>query len=144
MKKNLLAAFLIGISACFNAFAQWAVHTPLPENHPLVGTWRIELPKLNCFEEYEIRADGTKSSMSGEERNESELAISGGPSLRGFYKWIDKITQSNGSPDCSGSKTKLGHVAVNYIRLHPSGQRILLCTAEDMNSCYAEFFRKEK
>ena len=117
--------------------------TPLPSVHPLIGTWRIELPDLKCFEEYELHADGTKSSRSSEERNESEFRISTAPSSRGFYKWTDKIVKGNGKPDCSGSKTELGHVAVNYVRVHPSGDRFLLCEAEDMKSCFAEFSRKK-
>jgi len=88
-----------------------------------------------------VRNDGRKLSRSGEERNESEFEISLVPSMRGFYKWTDKITNGNGRPDCGGSTTEIGHVAVNYIRLHPSGQRYLLCKAEDMNSCFAEFRR---
>lgn len=70
--------------------------------------------------------------------------ISQAPSPKGFYKWTDRITKNNGKPDCSGANTPLGHVAVNFVRLHPSGQRYLLCEAEDMKSCYAEFYRKAK
>ncbi len=125
------------------ALAQSAARAPLPESHPLIGVWRIDLPK-DCFEEYDVRADGTKLSRSAEERNESEFVISLIPSSKGFYKWTDKITKGNGKPDCSGGQTELGHVAVNYIRLHPSGQKLLLCEAEDMKSCYAEFYRKAK
>lgn len=138
--QNLL--FAIGTFACLGAVAQDVSRTPLPGGHPLVGTWRIDMPKLSCFEEYRIQTNGTKLSMSGEERNESEFEMSFVPSAKGFYKWTDKITKNNGKPDCSGSKTDLGHVAVNFVRLHPTGQRMLLCEAEDMNSCYAEFFRK--
>ena len=89
-----------------------------------------------------MRTDGTKLSRSGEERNESEHSIALLPSSKGFYKWTDKITKNNGKNDCSGSLTKLGNVAVNYIRLHPSRHRFLLCEAEDMQSCFAEFYRK--
>lgn len=129
---------------CASVNAQGFARTPLPESHPLVGTWRIDLPDQKCFEEYIVRSDGTKSSQSAEERNESEFMISLIPSSNGFYKWTDRITKNNGKLDCSGSNTALGHVAVNYVRLHPSGQRYLLCEAEDMKSCYAEFYRKAK
>jgi hypothetical protein len=144
MRLNTLLAFVFGVSAASAASSQDFTRTPLPSNHPLLGTWRIELPQMKCFEEYELRSDGTKLSMSGEERNESEFAISVTPGSTGFYKWTDRITKNNGKPDCSGSNTQLGHVAVNYVRVHPSGQRFLLCEAEDMKSCYAEFQRKTK
>lgn len=132
-------ALVLSAVACA-AMAQSVVRTPLPPSHPLVGTWRIDLPN-GCYEEYDIRSDGTKLSRSGEERNESDFEISLSPGEKGFYKWTDKITKANGRPDCGGSITALGHVAVNYIRLHPNGQRYLLCQAEDLSSCYAEFRR---
>jgi hypothetical protein len=134
-----IATFFAGMSAQ----AQEVTPTQLPKDHPLVGTWRIELPEQKCFEEYDVRADGTKLSRSAEERNESIHSISVVPSPNGFYKWVDKIVKNNGKPDCSGSVGSSGHVAINFIRLHPSGQRMLLCEAEDMKTCYAEFRRKE-
>ena len=137
--SSLLIAAILS-AATFAAVAQSVTRTPLPAGHPLIGVWRIDLPN-GCYEEYEVHSDGTKLSRSGEEGNESEFEISLNPSDKGFYKWTDKITKGNGRPDCGGSVTELGHVAVNYIRLHPSGQRYLLCEAEDMKSCFAEFRR---
>ena len=128
--------------AALTASAQDFSRSPLPASHPLLGTWRIELPDVKCFEEYELRSDGTKLSQSGQERNESEFMLSLIPSEKGFYKWTDRITKNNAKPDCSGGTTSLGHVAVNYVRIHPSGTKFVLCEAEDMKSCYAEFTRK--
>ena len=142
MKSLTLSLVVVSVLFALHARAQEATRSSLPQEHPLVGTWRIDFRDLKCFEEYEVRADGTKLSRSGEERNESEHSITLLPSLKGFYKWTDKITMNNGRPDCSGSLTELGHVAVNYIRLHPSKQRFLLCEAEDLKSCFAEFYRK--
>lgn len=142
MKTTRLIASLLFVAPWALASAQEVARTPLPGTHPLIGVWRIDLPDMKCFEEYDVRADGTKHSQSGKERNESEFTISLVPSPKGFYKWVDKITKNNGQPDCSGHNTKVGHVAINYIRLHPNGQWLLLCEAEDMNSCFAEFYRK--
>ena len=139
-----LAQSAIGVLVCLlvsATAAQEVSPTPLPSSHPLLGTWRIDLPN-NCFEEYTLRSDGTKRSVSGQERNESVFEISLTPSPAGFYRWADKITKGNGKPDCGGSITQLGHVAVNFVRLHPSGRRFLLCEAESMKSCFAEFYRK--
>lgn len=86
--------------------------------------------------------DGMKLSESAQERNESVFEILVQPSSKGFYKWTDTITKGNGKPDCGGSVTELGHVAVNYVRLHPSGTRFLLCEAEELKSCHAEFCRR--
>ncbi|MDD5336071.1 MAG: hypothetical protein PHS32_20235 [Rhodoferax sp.] len=142
MKFRLVASLTLGVILSSTAFAQEFTRTPLPSNHPLVGTWRIELPEQKCFEEYELRTDGTKLSESGQERNEAEFMISLKPSAKGFYKWMDKITKNNGMPDCSGATTPVGHVAENFIRMHSSGSKFLLCEAEDMSSCFAEFTRK--
>jgi hypothetical protein len=118
--------------------AQDVRQTPLPAGHPLLGTWRIDMPN-GCFEEYTLRADGVKLSVSAEERNEAVFNISERPSPQGFYRWEDKITKGNGKPDCGGSVTPVGDVSVNFIRLHPSGTKFLLCEEEDMKSCFAEF-----
>jgi hypothetical protein len=125
------------------AFADDVQQTALPHGHPLLGTWRIDL-RNGCFEEYTVRSDGTKLSRSADERNESIFEISERPSFRGFYRWADKVTKGNGKPDCGGSITQVGHVAVNFIRLHPSGTKFLLCEAENMNSCFAEFYLKAR
>ena len=82
--------------------------------------------------------------MSGEERNESEFMISQDTLRTYWYKWVDIITKNNGRPDCMGSHTAVGHTAVNYVIVHPSGQRLALCEREDMNSCYAELFRQAR
>ena len=91
-----------------------------------------------------MAGDGTKLSESGQEQNESIFELSAMPSVNGFYRWADKITKSNGKPDCGGALAELGHVAVNFIRLHASGSKFLLCAAEDLKSCFAEFRRKPR
>ncbi len=137
---SLAALLLLLVSG---AFAQDVAPSRLPQGHPLLGTWRIDLPN-GCFEEYTLRIDGTKLSESGQERNESVFEIAGSPSSKGYYRWADKITKGNGKPDCGGAMTEVGHVAVNFIRMHPSGKRFLLCEAEDMQSCFAEFYRIDR
>jgi hypothetical protein len=141
VKLSPVVLFMISFMGGLAAQAQEVKPVPLSKNHPLVGTWRIDLPN-NCAEEYTLRADGTKSSSSAEERNEAVFEISADPLPSGFYRWTDKLVKSNGRPDCSGSVSEVGHVAVNFIRLHPSGKRFLLCEAENMSSCFAEFYRK--
>ena len=141
MTRRAAIAVMLGLAMSWPTQAQEALKVPLPASHPMIGTWRADLPKLKCFEEYEIRADGTRSSRSAEERNESEFAISVLPGAKGFYKWTDRITKSNGKPDCGGDVTPAGNVAVYYVRLHPSGERFVLCEAEDLKACVVEFRR---
>jgi len=121
---------------------QEATRAPLSSGHPLIGSWWAEFPKFKCSEEFEIRADGTRVSRSGEERNESEFVITPLPSAKGYYKFTDRITKNNGKPDCFGSVTPVGDVAVNYVLVHPSGQRLALCSSEELSSCMAVYYRK--
>ncbi len=126
--------------------------TVLSNTHPLAGNWRFDATKTmfkppagydgECIEEYVVRADGTKSSRSGEERNESEFMITPVSRAPYWYKWVDKITANNGKPDCGGAYTSVAHIAVNFIYLHPSGQSFAICESDEMNSCYAELFRQ--
>lgn len=82
--------------------------TPLPPNHPLVGLWRFDVPNTRCREIYELRANGTTRITSGAQAIESDFRISAGPSPKGFYEWIDKVTKDNGKPDCSGERATVG------------------------------------
>ena len=125
------------------ASAEDVVRTPLPPEHPLIGTWRIELESVQCHETYNLRADGTSRVSSAEEVGESEFEISPEPSANGFYKWVDKVISDNGKPDCMGSVTEVGHVAINYVLLHPSGKMFLLCLEENVTKCIGPFVRHE-
>ena len=109
------AAAVLSAALCQPVLADDVTRTPLPKDHPLVGTWRIDVPSLKCYEIYEIRTDGTSRVSSATERAESDFEISAQPSARGFYRWVDKIVKDNGQPDCSGSIMQAGHVATNFI-----------------------------
>ncbi len=124
------------------AHAQDFERTPLPGKHPLVGQWRIDLPQAACFEEYRLRADGTRSAKAGRERAESEFMITPVPGAKGFYKWTDRITKSNGKADCTGSITEAGHIAENFIPAHPDGNHFLLCKQADIDTCFGPYVRK--
>jgi hypothetical protein len=137
------AKFLILAFVSCGVLAQEVQQTPLPPGHPLLGTWRMDMPN-GCFEEYTLRADGTKSSISAEERNEAVFKISERPSPLGFYRWEDKIVKGNGKPDCGGDVMTVGHVAVNFVRMHPGGTKFLLCETETLKSCFAEFRLKAR
>lgn len=127
------------LSAPIYSLAQEVKRTPLPKDHPLIGSWKIELPNTTCFELYNIHQDGTLSVTSGVQAAESEFEISAIPSQKGFYKWVDKITKDNGKPDCMGSIMEVGHVATNFIALHRTGKMFVMCEKEDLNTCIGLF-----
>lgn len=114
---------------------------PIPESHVIVGRWRFDIPQLNCFEEYQVRADGTRSTISGQERNESEFSVSLAPDAAGFYTFVDKITKNNGMPDCAGSVTPVGDIATNYLLFHRDRNRFLLCQKPDLVTCIGPYVR---
>ncbi len=142
----MMRTILIGtlVTACTNlGFAEDIKRTPIRPSHPLLGAWKIELPEFACYEMYNLRANGTKHTISGKEVSESVFQISAYPSVRGFYKWVDKIIKHNGQADCTGDKSPVGDIAINYILLHPDGTQFLLCAEENLHECIGPFVRQE-
>jgi hypothetical protein len=149
--RSRIAAALLAACAAPAAFAQAAprepapvgvTRTPLAADHPLVGSWRIDLPGLSCHETYEVRADGTSHITSGRQVAESEFEISAEPDAAGFYRWADRVVSDNGEPDCMGEIGEVGHVAVNYIRLSRNGDQFLMCEQADLRTCIGPFRRE--
>ncbi len=139
--RLLIATLLLALPAV--ASSGEPARPSLPDDHPLVGTWRIDLPEVQCSELYVLRADGTGTVSSGEERGESEFEAALQPDALGFYKWTDRVTADNGKPDCLGNVTPVGDVAVTWIRMHPSGKQFLMCLDESLRQCIGPFVRQE-
>jgi hypothetical protein len=129
-RLRVLAVVLAAVTLSGSALAG-----PLRADHPLLGTWRFTLPDGSCTEVYTFKADGTADVTSGEEVSSSAIEFSDQPTDLGYYKWVDKILKNNGKKDCGGSTTPIGHVATNYIRLHPSGNKLLFCESENLDVC---------
>lgn len=114
---------------------------PVRTDHPIVGTWRFELPDGSCHEMYRISADGTALITSAAEIAESEFDIDDQPDGEGFYRSNDKIVKDNGKKDCTGEVTEVGHVIQAFIVFHPSNNMFLMCQKRDMGSCIGPFIR---
>jgi hypothetical protein len=114
---------------------------PPRADHPIVGTWRFELPDGSCHEIYRFRADGTALITSAAEVAESEFNIADQPDGDGFYTSRDQIVKDNGKLDCTGEVTKVGHVIASFILFHPAGNMFLMCQRRDMASCVGPFVR---
>jgi len=140
-RMNLACTFVVSALLASVALAQTVTRTPLPANHPLVGTWRLQVPNTQCHEIYQIKADGTTSVTSAGQAAESEFEMDLQPSPKGYYKWVDRITKDNGKPDCMGSVMEVGHVATNYLLLHPDKKRFLMCEKEEINTCVGPLVR---
>lgn len=109
--------------------------------HPVLGHWRIDLPQLNCAEDFEINADGGSRSRSAGERLETRVQLSQTLSPQGFYRWIGGAVRGNGEPDCSGNRAQLGVTHLWFVRLRSEGQTLQFCTAEAEASCVVEYQR---
>ena len=134
----------IALFAAFvSAHAQEVTRKPIPSSHPLIGAWKLDVPGTNCHEVYRVREDGTTAVTSGEQVAESVFELDLFPSAKGFFKWVDKITKDNGKPDCMGSVMQVGHVATNYILLHPDGNMFLMCEAEELSTCIGPLIRMQ-
>jgi hypothetical protein len=137
-----LAIALAFASAAGSALAQSTTRTPLPADHPLIGTWKLEVPAANCHEIYRIKADGSSQVTSAAQTVETDFAVASKQSGYGFYKWVDTVTAQNGKPDCTGRKIETGHVATNYAIFNRDDSEFLLCAAEDINTCVGPFVRQ--
>jgi len=118
-----------------------AVAAGISADHPILGTWTYAVPGTSCAETYRFRPDGTTFVTSGQEVSESAYTIAPKPSPRGFYKWSDTVTKDNGKPDCGGAVTTVGNQATNFVRLHPSGELMVVCREESLDACFGPLKR---
>ena len=139
MNRSILAAAALASSL----LAVSAGAAPLRPDHPLVGTWTIVVPGTRCTETLTILPSGLSPVTSGEEVSESVVEISDTAAANGFYKWVDRVTKTNGRKDCAGEVTPVGDVATNYIRmLDASGTRFAVCTDETARQCFGPYVRQ--
>jgi len=110
-------------------------------DHPLVGSWRFEVPNTGCHEVYRFRADGTSVVTSGAEIAESVYVVAPKASSKGFYAWTDTIVKDNGKEDCSGQVTSVGRKITNYIRFDRAAQRFVVCREQSLDACFGPLRR---
>lgn len=142
--RTWAVACMVGMALLGNS-TSWAAgfsKTPLPTNHPLVGAWRIDVPNTQCYEIYDMRADGTLQVVSGAQQADAEFSLAKKPDGEGFYKWTNKITNHNQQPDCLGTVMQTGHEATFYITFHSTGDQFLLCERADLSACFGPFVRQ--
>jgi hypothetical protein len=125
----LLAAALASLAAARPAAA--AVD---PVVGLIAGTWRLAVPGTKCEETYVYRFDGTAESHSGAEHTKTRYRIEAA-AKKGFYRLTDEVIESNGRPDCSGSRTAVGAKATWYAAFVSPGDRMFLCAAPALSRC---------
>lgn len=96
---------------------------------------------MNCFEQMDFRADGTRSVISGKEIATAEFAISATPNDGGYYQWEDKVIEDNGKPDCAGHITPIGDVSSGYMIFSEDGNSFFQCADADDTRCIGPYVR---
>ncbi|MEO7401277.1 MAG: hypothetical protein ABIV07_11020, partial [Polaromonas sp.] len=108
-----------------------------PALHPLTGNWAWTLPGKQCSETLRYRADGTRSGSSGEEVTQGRYEISAMPSLLGFYRLAETVTQSNDKPDCAGDVHPAnGEPVTRFIQFSPRRDQFIVCKEEELKACF--------
>lgn len=113
-----------------------------PAPHPIVGNWAWTLPGKQCSETLKYRADGTRSGSSGEEVTQARYEVSAMPSLLGFYRLAETISESNGKRDCSGDLHEASAEPVTrFIQFSPKRDQFIVCQEEELRACFGPLKR---
>lgn len=116
--------------------------TAVPAPHPLTGNWSWTLPGKHCTERLDYRTDGVRQGSSGEETTQSRYAVSPLPSLQGFYRLAETVTQSNGKADCAGDVHEAdGEPVVRFIEFSPKKDQLIVCREASLKACFGPLKR---
>ena len=115
----------------------------VPAQHPLTGNWVWTLPGKQCSETLKYRADGTRTGTSGEEITQSRYEISPMPSLLGFYRLDETVTEANGKRDCAGDLHEAsGEPVTRFIQFSPKRDQFIVCREESLKACFGPLKRQ--
>ncbi|CAN5458399.1 hypothetical protein BH10PSE16_BH10PSE16_24010 [soil metagenome] len=117
---------------------------PPAAQHPLTGSWSWTLQGKDkpCTENLHYRADGTRQGSSGEETTQSRYEVSPMPSLLGFYRLTETVTEGNGKKDCSGDLHEAtGEPVTHFIQFSPKKDQLIVCREESLKACFGPLKR---
>ena len=110
--------------------------------HPILGQWTWTLPGKACTETLQYRTGGKRLGSSGEEVTEAEFQITPLPSLLGFYRLVETVTQSNGKADCAADLHEAsGNSVTRFIQLSPKLEQMIVCKEESLKACFGPLKR---
>ena len=133
--------FAIVLCSLFSVHAAEPLPSAAPP-HPLTASWSWTLPDKPCTEQLHYRADGTRLSSSGEETTQSRYEVAAIPSLLGFYRLSETVTDSNGKRDCSGDlHTAPGEPITRFIQFSPRKDQLIVCREESLKACFGPLKR---
>jgi hypothetical protein len=143
-KPIFLAALLCSLTGAQAAEPSSAPATPaMPAaQHPLVGSWRWQLPGTACTETWQYQSEGSRSASSGAETTRSHYEVSPLPSLLGFYRVSETVIESNGKPDCAGDLHPAAEEPVTrFIQFSPKHEQLIVCREESLKACFGPLKR---
>jgi hypothetical protein len=140
VKLLLIAALCLGAAPSIGAGPASASAAGA---HPISGKWTWTLPGSKaCNETVHYRIDGKRAGTSGEEVTESEFQITPMPSLLGFYRLVETVTQSNGKPDCAGDLHQAsGNSVTRFIQFSPKLDQMIVCMEASLKACFGPLKR---
>ena len=138
----LLCCFFCTAQAAEPASATQSTTAASPAGNPLAGSWSWKPSGKSCLETLHYRTDGTRAGTSGEEVTQSRYEISAMPSLLGFYRLVETVTESNGKRDCSGDLDEAsGEPLTRFIQLSPKRDQFIVCKKEELKACFGPLRR---
>lgn len=142
MRKLFLLFGLLFNFASLQAAGPSSTIPAAPAQHPLVGSWAWALPGKQCTETLQYRANGTRQGKSGEEVTQSSYEVSPVPSLLGFYRLVETVTEANGKRDCSGDLHEASSEPVTrFIQFSPKRDQLIVCKEEELKACFGPLKR---
>lgn len=140
-KLFLLTPLLCGLLSAQAAPPKTAAPAA-PAQHPLTASWSWTLPGKQCTESLQYRASGTSTGASGAEETQSRYEVSPLPSVPGFYRIAETVTESNGKPDCAGDVHEVtGEPVIRFIQFSPKRDLLIVCKAESLKECFGPLKR---
>ena len=135
--------FIFSTALCSLFSANAAQPLPsAPAPHPLTGSGSWTLPDKPCTEQHHYRANGTRLGSSGEETTQSRYEVAAIPSLQGFYRLSETVTDSNGKRDCSGDLHEApGEPVTRFIQFSPRKDQLIVCREESLKACFGPLKR---
>ncbi|MBG6077753.1 hypothetical protein [Polaromonas sp. CG_9.11] len=130
--------FAIALCSLFSARAAEPLSSaPVPAPHPLIGSWSWSLPGKPCTEQLRYSANGMRQSSSGDETTQGHYEVAAIPSLIGFYRLTETVTDGNGKRDCSGDLHEApGKAVTRFIQFSPSKDQLIVCREESLKACF--------
>lgn len=100
------------------------------------------MPGKSCVETWQYRADGTRQLSSGDELSQARYEISAQPSLLGFYRLVETVTQASTKPDCAGDLHEAtGESLTRYLQFSPRHEQLIVCREESLKACFGPIKR---